>query len=176
MTYRITNSMMQSLLLNDMHNNLNKLLTIQQELSTQRRYNAASDNPNAVTKGMGIETMMTETEQYIKNLADAQSWLKFTESSLGDMTDRFQRIRELTIYAGDPALTEVDRQAIAEEIRQIKLEMVSLANSTIEGEYLFAGLKTGTTPFSLGANGEVLYNGNNYEIFWEFARMETGQV
>ncbi|MDR3254730.1 MAG: flagellar hook-associated protein FlgL [Synergistaceae bacterium] len=176
MTYRITNNMMQSLLLNDMHTNLNNLLKIQQELSTQRKYNAASDNPNAVTKGMGIETMMTETEQYIKNLNDAVSWLKFTDDALGDMTDLFQRIRELTIYAGDPALTDVDRAAIGEELRQIKKEMMSVANSTIEGEYLFSGLMTGTKAFRLGANGEVVYDGNNYDLFWEFARMETGQV
>ncbi len=54
MTYRVTNSMMQSLLLNDMHTNLSKLLDVQQQMSTQRKYQSASDNPNAVTKGMGL--------------------------------------------------------------------------------------------------------------------------
>ncbi|MDR1965834.1 MAG: hypothetical protein LBQ36_03925, partial [Synergistaceae bacterium] len=61
MTYRVTNSMMQSLMLNDMHANLNKLIDIQQQLSTQRKYQYASQNPHAVTKGMSIETMMVET-------------------------------------------------------------------------------------------------------------------
>ncbi|MDR0615802.1 MAG: flagellar hook-associated protein FlgL, partial [Synergistaceae bacterium] len=176
MSYRVTDSMINSLLLNDMHNNLNNLLKVQQQITSQHKYNSASDNPNAVTKGMGIETMMAEGEQYIKNLQDAISWLKFTDDALGDINDLFQRMRELTIYAGDPALTDVDRAAIGEELRQLKGEMMSFANSTIEGRYLFSGLATDKVPFSLGANGEVLYNGSNYELFWEFARMETGQV
>jgi flagellin-like hook-associated protein FlgL len=176
MSYRVTNSMVQSLLLNDMHKNLNNLLKIQQQLASERKYNSASDNPNAVTKGMGIETMMTEGTQYIKNLQDAVSWLKFTDDTLGDINDLFQRMRELAIYAGDPALTDVDLAAIGEELRQLKGEMMSFANSTIEGRYLFSGLATDKIPFSLGPGGEVLYNGNDYELFWEFARNETGQV
>ncbi|MDR0649175.1 MAG: flagellar hook-associated protein FlgL, partial [Synergistaceae bacterium] len=176
MSYRVTNSMMQTLLLNDMHNNLNNMLKVQQQISTQRKYGSASDNPNAVTKGMAIETMMTEGEQYIKNLRDAESWLKFTDDALMDINDLFQRMRELAIYAGDPALTDVDREAIGEELRQLKAEMMSFANSTIEGRYLFSGLTTDKVPFSLGAGGEVVYNGSDYELFWEFARGETGQV
>jgi flagellin-like hook-associated protein FlgL len=176
MSYRVTNSMVQSIMLNDMHKNLNNLLKIQQQLASERKYNSASENPNAVTKGMGIETMMTEGTQYIKNLQDAVSWLKFTDDTLGDINNLFQRMRELTIYAGDPALTDVDLAAIGEELRQIKGEMMSFANSTIEGRYLFSGLTTDKIPFSLGPGGDVLYNGNDYELFWEFARNETGQV
>ena len=176
MSYRVTNSMMQSLLLNDMHTNLNKLLDVQQQLSTQRKYQSASDNPNAVTKGMGLETMMTEAEQYIKNLEDAVAWLKFTDSALGDMNDIFQRMRELAIYAGDGILEGVDHTAIATELAELRKELMSYANSTIAGEYLFGGLKTGTTPFTVGPGGEILYNGNDYSVKWEFARSEVGKV
>ncbi|MDR3281104.1 MAG: flagellar hook-associated protein FlgL, partial [Synergistaceae bacterium] len=176
MTYRVTNSMMQSLLLNDMHANLGKLLDIQQQLSTQRKYQYASQNPHAVTKGMGLETMMSETEKYITNLQDAVSWLKFTDDALGDMNDLFVRIRELAVKGGDGALEGVDRVAIAEELRQIKEALMSIANSTMNGESLFAGLKTDTTPFSIGANGDVQYSGNNYALLWEFARQLTGKV
>ncbi len=176
MTYRVTNSMMQSLLLNDMHTNLSKLLDVQQQMSTQRKYQSASDNPNAVTKGMGLETMMAETEQYMKNLQDAVSWLKFTDDALGNMNDRFQRIRELAIYGGDGVLEGVDHVAIAEELREIRKEMMNYANSTIAGEYLFAGLRTGSSPFTVGPNGDILYNGNDYSVQWEFARRLVGKV
>ena len=97
MSYRVTNSMMQALLLNDMHGNLGNLLKVQQQMSTQRKYNAASDNPNAVTKGMGLETMIFEGGQYRSNLQDANSWLKFTDDALGHIDNTFQRIRELAI-------------------------------------------------------------------------------
>jgi flagellin-like hook-associated protein FlgL len=176
MTYRVTNSMMQSLMLNDMHTNLKKLLDINQQLSTQRKYQYASQNPHAVTKGMNIETMMTETEQYISNLQDAVSWLKFTDDALADLNDMFARVRELAVYGGDGSLESVDREAIGAELRELKEAFMSVANSTIGGEYLFSGLKTNTIPFTLGANGDVVYNGNNYAMAWEFARQQTGKV
>ncbi|MDR3332349.1 MAG: flagellar hook-associated protein FlgL, partial [Synergistaceae bacterium] len=176
MSYRVTNNMMRSLLLNDMHNNLNKLLTVQQQMATQRKYNSATENPNAVTKGMGLETMMTEGDQYRQNLLDAVAWLKFTDDALGDMNDIFQRIRELALYAGDGGLENVDLGAIATELAQLKEEMRSYANASMAGEYLFAGLKASDIPFNLGANGEVVYDGNLYDIFWEFARSMTGKV
>jgi flagellin-like hook-associated protein FlgL len=176
MTYRVTNSMMQSLMLNDMHTNLNKLLDIQQQLSTQRKYQYASQNPNAVTKGMNLETMMAETDQYISNLQNAVSWLKFTDEALGDMNDLFVRVKELAVYGGDPALESVDREAIGKELREIKEALLGIANSAMGGNYLFAGLKTGTTPFSIGPNGDVAYNGNDYALNWEFARQQTGKV
>ena len=176
MSYRVTNSMMQSLLLNDMHANLSKLLDVQQQLSTQRKYQSASDNPNAVTKGMGLETMMLEGEQYIRNLQDAISWLKFSDSALNDINNIFQRMRELAIYAGDGSLKNVDRAAIAEELIQLREELRTYANSTIAGEYLFSGLKTDTAPFTIGPDGEIVYNGNNYNVNWEFSRNATGKV
>jgi len=176
MTYRVTNSMMQMLMLNDMHNNLSKLIDIQQQLSSQRKYSSASENPNAVTKGMGLDTSITEGLQYISNLRDAKSWLKFTDDALGQMNDTFQRIRELTLQAGNGAYEGVDLEAIAVELKQLQEAMRSYANATIGSEYLFAGLKTGDIPFGLGPNGEVVYNGNNYELYWEFSRQQTGQV
>ncbi len=176
MSYRVTNSMMQTLMLNDMHNNLSKLLDIQQQMSTQRKYQNASDNPLAVTKGMGLETMMTEGEQYISNLQDAISWLKFTDSAMGDMNDLFIRIRELAVKAGDGSLEETDRNAIATELQELQKELMSYANATIGGEYLFAGLLSDTKPFTIGPDGKIQYNGNNYALNWEFSRNETGKV
>ncbi|MDR3166093.1 MAG: flagellar hook-associated protein FlgL, partial [Synergistaceae bacterium] len=176
MTYRVTNSMMQSLMLNDMHTNLSKLLDINQQLSTQRKYQYASQNPTAVTKGMNLETMVAETDQYISNLQNAVSWLKFTDEALGDMNDYFVRIKELAVNGGDGALESVDRAAIAEELREIKKAMMEIANSTMGGNYLFSGLKTGTMPFAIGPNGDVVYNGNDYALNWEFARQQTGKV
>ena len=127
MSYRVTNGMMQMLMLNDMHNNLSKLLDLQQQLATQRKYNAASDNPNAVTKGMGLDTSIAEGLQYISNLQDAQSWLKFTDDALGQMNDSFQRIRQLAIQ-GDTLLERVEKarqaydelKAVAEKEREVR--------------------------------------------------------
>ena len=168
--------MMRTLMLNDMHRNLGKLLDIQQQLATERKYQHASQNPHAVTKGMGLETMMTEGKQYVSNLQDAVSWLKFTDEAFSGMNDLFNRIRELAVKGGDGSLESVDRMAIATELRELKAALMSIANSTIAGNYLFSGMKTDTIPFTIGPNGQVVYNGNNYALNWEFARLQTGKV
>ena len=176
MSYRVTNSMMQQMMLSDMHSNMNKMLKYQEQITSQRKYLRPSENPTAVTRAMGIDTSLVENEQYQANLRDAQSWLKFSDQALGHMTGIFQRMRELTIYAGNGALDGTDMQAIATELNELKEELRVAANASMEGRYLFGGLKTGDAPFGLGANGEVVYNGNDYNMLWEFERFLTGQV
>ncbi|MDR1472370.1 MAG: flagellar hook-associated protein FlgL, partial [Synergistaceae bacterium] len=176
MTYRVTNNMMRSLMMGSLNSNMNRLLEIQQQLATERKYPTASKNPHAVTKGMGLETKLTEADQYRKNLEDAVAWLKFTDDAMMQMNDLYKRVNELAIKAGDGSEEDLDRGAIGAELRQLKDAMMSFANSTIAGEYLFSGLMTDKTPFSLGENGAVRYNGNNYALFWEFAQRETGKV
>ena len=98
MSYRVTNSMMQQMMLSDMHSNMNKMLKYQEQITSQRKYLRPSENPTAVTRAMGIDTSLVENEQYQANLRDAQSWLKFSDQALGHITGIFQRMRAVRIF------------------------------------------------------------------------------
>jgi len=173
---RVTNSMMQQIFLSDMHKNLTRMLDLQRQMSTGKLYQRPSDNPIGVVRELSIDTSLVENGQYTKNLDDAISWLSYTDSALDQVTNVAQRLRELAIYAGNGALSDVDLDAIAQEVELLQEELRQTANYEVEGRFIFAGLATGESPFVRDEQGHVVYRGNLRNMAFEVGRFETGQV
>ena len=64
---------------------------------------------------------------------------------------------------GNSDLSSADLQALAQQIQGIQNQVVSLANVSYEGNYVFAGTDMKTTPFTLDSTqpSGVRYNGNS---------------
>jgi flagellar hook-associated protein 3 FlgL len=152
------------------------MLDLQRQMSTGKLYQRPSDNPIGVVRELSIDTSLVENGQYIKNLDDAISWLSYTDSALDQVTNVAQRLRELAIYAGNGALSDVDLDAIAQEVELLQEELRQTANYEVEGRFIFAGLATGESPFVRDEQGHVVYRGNLRNIAFEVGRFETGQV
>lgn len=173
---RISQSMMSSLFLNDMHSSLKRLMDVEKQMSSQQLYSKSSDNPAEVARGMTVNTTICRNKQYQRNLDDAVTWLSNTDTSLGQVTDLISSIREQTIYAGDGSLSQVDREAIAQDIRAMRDELMQAANFNVEGRFLLGGLQTSESPYFKNASGDILYRGDNNRISFEIEEGLTGSV
>ncbi|PKL03205.1 MAG: flagellar hook-associated protein 3, partial [Synergistetes bacterium HGW-Synergistetes-2] len=173
---RVTNSMVQNLMLSDMHNNLSRLLDYQHQLATGKKHARPSDHPIDVTRELALQTTLLENTQYIRNQDDAMTWLANTDSAFNQMTDVAHRIRELTIYAGNGALGPGETEAIAAEINELQEELRNIANYSVEGRFLLSGLATGVRPFERDEQGNVVYNGNTGKVKYEVERSVVGDV
>ncbi|NLD95790.1 MAG: flagellar hook-associated protein FlgL [Synergistaceae bacterium] len=173
---RVTNSMVQNLMLSDMHNNLSRLLDYQQQLASGKKHARPSDHPIDVTRELALQTTLLENKQYIRNQDDAMTWLSNTDAAFNQMTDIAHRIRELTIYAGNGALGPGETQAIAAEINELQEELRNIANYSVEGRFLLSGLSTGVRPFGRDAQGNVVYNGNTGKVQYEVEKSVVGNV
>lgn len=173
---RVTNVMVQGLMLSDMHNNLSRLLEYQHQLATGKKHSRPSDHPIDVTRELSLQTTLLENTQYIRNQDDAMTWLANTDVAFNQMMDVAHRIRELTIYAGNGALGPGETQAIAAEINELQEELRNIANYSVEGRFLLSGLATGVRPFERDANGNVVYMGNTGKVQYEVERGTVGNV
>jgi len=173
---RVTNTMVQNLMLSDMHKNLSRLLEYQQQLATGKKHSRPSDHPIDVTRELALQTTLLENTQYIRNQDDAMTWLANTDAAFNQMMDVTHRIRELTIYAGNGALGPGETQAIAAEIMELQEELRNIANYSVEGRFLLSGLSTGVRPFERDAQGNVVYNGNTGKVKYEVERSVIGDV
>jgi flagellar hook-associated protein 3 FlgL len=82
------------------------------------------------------------------------------------MGDALNRVRELTVQAGNATQTDESRQSIAAELRQIRVSLVDMANSRdANGEYLFAGFRSASRPFVDDSSGAVEYLGDEGQRF-----------
>jgi flagellar hook-associated protein 3 FlgL len=83
------------------------------------------------------------------------------ETALSSAQNMLQRIRELAIQGSNGALSDTDRTIIANEVSSLRDALLSLANTEDEsGNFIFAGTAVKTPAFSSGADGEIIYSGD----------------
>ncbi len=138
-----------------------RLSEIQEQISSGKRLVRPSDDPSGAAQILRLEQSLSVTNQYQRNANNALGRLTLEESSLDAMQDSLLRIREIAIQGANPVISNTDRLALAQEVRERLNELVSLANTRdANQEYLFSGYKVTTKPVSQAANGGFLYNGD----------------
>jgi flagellar hook-associated protein 3 FlgL len=139
----------------------NRLANIQLQISSGRRILKPSDDPTGSAQILRLEQALSVTNQYQRNADNALNRLTLEESTLDSVQDSLIRIKELAVQGGNPTVGNTDRLAIAQEVRERLNEIVSLANTRdANQEYLFAGYKVTTEPFTQAANGTFIYSGD----------------
>jgi len=143
------------------------LLHIQQQIASGRRILRPSDDAVAAARALEVTQSSDILTQFTTNQKSAMSALGLAEGQLASATEILQRVHELTIQAGGPALTAVNRQAIAVELRALYGNLMGIANSADgQGQFQFSGYQGSTKPFSgtvdaLIAGAEITYAGDD---------------
>ena len=157
---RVTQGMLAANSLKQISNSYNKLETLQNQLSTGKKITRPSNDPVVATKGMAYRSNLSEVNQYKRNLTEAQSWFDSSESGLEQVNSILQRTKELVVQGLNGTNESDDRQAIAREIEQLKLDYMQVGNTQVAGNYIFNGVNVGTAPISENASGMIESNIN----------------
>jgi flagellar hook-associated protein 3 FlgL len=108
-----------------------------------------ADNPAAAARAVDVTSASAQNDQYTRNIQSANTKLSAEESTLSSAGDILDRIRTLTLEGMNGTQTDQSRQAIAVELKQTLGQLVALGNTKDgQGEYLFAGSRTSTQPFT----------------------------
>lgn len=159
---RVTNNMLITGLLHNVNSNLSKMSEYQDELATGKKIQTPSDDPIGISKVLKYKTDLSELEQYQTNTKDALSWLETTEIALIDMNSALQRVRELTVQAASGSNAPGDVDKIKNEIEQLKNHLVSAANTSYAGRYIFSSYHTDEK--LMNSDGTFNIDITNYEI------------
>jgi len=123
-----------------------------ERLSTGLRINSAKDD----AAGLAITSKMTSQinglKQAVRNANDAISMIQVAEGAMKEVTNMFQRMRELAVQAISDSNTSSDRTALNNEYKQLSQEVQRIAENTQwNGTNILDGGRTSTT-FQVGAN------------------------
>ncbi len=144
--------------LQELNTSLNKT---QQQISTGKRVNQPSDDPVAAARILKLDQELARVETYQRNVNLADNRLKQEENALASSVDIVQRIRELTVQAGNGSLSANDRQSISSELKERLGQLANIANTRdASGEYVFSGFQGATPAFSQNAAGNWEYQGD----------------
>ena len=131
------------------------------QLSSGRRVLRPSDDPSSAARILDLERTVSSVERFNRNNEMARNRLSMSENVMEQVGNNLQRLRELTVQAANGSQDPQTRGYIASEIRERYEQLVELSNSRDgSGEYLFAGSKTKTLPFSKEPGGQVEYHGD----------------
>lgn len=139
---RITNNMIIANMIRNIGNNQIRENKYQTQLATGKKISVPSDDPVVAARALKLRTDVAKIEQYQKNIDDAQSWLNATDEALSQIGKVLQTAREKMVQAANGTNTEQETQAIADEIKQLRIQLIHLSNSTFSGRYIFSGFKT----------------------------------
>ena len=134
---------------------------IQQRIATGRNILKTSDDPAVGAKVSFTKDQKILLERYNSNIVRAQNRLSQAENAVGIGVNVLQRVYELGIQARNGTNNAGDRKVIAMEVRNLRDQMLSLANSRdTNGQYIFAGYKVDSKPFVADENGDVVHMGD----------------
>jgi flagellar hook-associated protein 3 FlgL len=134
-------------LINVTKKNTEKMLQLQNNISTGVKHRIPREDPIAVSHSITYKRVLFELGQFEKNVDDGISRINVAETALANATDILQRIRELGVQGANGIYTKEDRAKIATEIDQLLNELVLIANSAYKGRALFGGNDTLENPF-----------------------------
>ncbi|KTC77973.1 flagellar hook-associated protein FlgL [Legionella brunensis] len=141
-------------------------LKLQQQLSSQKKLQSPSDDPISAAKIDLMKQRINGTDRLQQNREAALGALSFEESTLSNIINVIQRVREIQVQAGNSSLSEADRKALGEEAKSLLGQLQGLANTQdSNGYYLFSGGKTATQAITRDINGQFIYNGDETQRF-----------
>jgi flagellin len=98
------------------------------KLSSGERINKAGDDASGLAVSEKMRTQVRGLHQAMRNTEDAISFLQTTEGYLQQTTEILQRMRELSVQAGNGVYSDQDRQLINVEMNQLVSEIDRIAS------------------------------------------------
>lgn len=158
---RITNNMITTQLVHDMNVNMERLGKLQTKAATAKKFQSASDNPIAARSALTLRSSLESAQAYAQTAQTTDDWMTATEATMAQMETLAGKAIDLALK-GISDGNDGNRPLLGEEIDVLLQQALETANTTHQGEYLFAGYKTKTTPFTIqpGTPDTITYNGD----------------
>jgi len=136
---------------------------LSQELSSGLRFSSIGDDPVAAAQNVQFLNQIQRNDSFTQTNSLTQGLLQVTDSALGSVVTQLNQAISLATEANNGTLNASDLKAISNQLAGVRDEVLSLANTTYQGQYVFSGSQTSSTPFTLDNStspATVTYNGD----------------
>jgi flagellar hook-associated protein 3 len=168
--------MMTNKFLSESNEALNRVAKYQSQVDSTKRLNGIADDPQSTLLALKARNKLSNLEMYQSNIATATSYLKEAESATSALNKLLQSAYD-DIVSAQSAKTPEDLKILAEDMKNLQNEVLSISNTSLGTSYIFGGYNyTGKSngvskepPFSVNSvTGDLLYNGINLsQLSWK---------
>ena len=134
--------------------------TLTSELSSGLAVSAPSDDPLAASQGVALSGAISRDDAYIASASTLEARLQTADSVLGSVVSQLTSAISSATSGINSTLSASNLQTIGTTLSAIRDQVVSLANTSYAGSYLFGGTAGNTQPYTVDASGNATYNGD----------------
>ena len=155
---RVTNNMMLNNTTSNINNNKYNVNNLNNQMSSQKKISRPSEDPVVAIRALRLRSNLSEINQYYeKNIPDAESWLKVTETALNNMQNIIKDIRTQCVYGANDSLKTEDRKTILTQLQALREQIYSEGNSDYAGRTVFTGYRTNSKLTFMEAEADTKY-------------------
>ncbi|EAI9480930.1 flagellar hook-associated protein FlgL [Campylobacter upsaliensis] len=138
---------------------LNKL---SMQLSSGMKIQDSYEDASIYIDNTRLEYELKTLEQIKEATSSAKEMTANSMKALQDMVKLLENFKVKVTQAASDSNSQTSREAIAKELEKIKEQIVQLANTSINGQYLFAGAQLNHKPFD--SKGNYFGDKNNVNV------------
>ena len=159
---RVTHNQMANAITENLFRHAESLLKAQKIVSTTKKINSPSDDPNGMVKVLAYRKTLASIDQYKTNISNGKTWIEISQTALEEIESLLGTVKQVAV---DQSAGNLDTRAIAlEEAKDLYDQILSLANTKCGNSYVFAGHESTTAPFSRDNDYVATYHGDDGEI------------
>lgn len=129
------------------------------ELSSGMRIHSLSDDPVAAGENALLLDQIQQDDEFTQSANLVTGRLQVADTALGSLVAQLTTAISLATSANNGTMNATDVKSIGAQISGILSEITTLANTSYQGQYIFAGGQTSAAPFTSTAAGTT-YNGD----------------
>lgn len=132
------------------------------QMATGSRINKPSDDPAGAAQMVINSDQTSQSDTFLRSISSVNGLLQTTDSTLSSVVTALQRAISLGVQGANGTLSDSDRADVANELSGIQQQLISLANTSYQGEYIFSGTAM-QQPFVADASSGsgIKYDGNS---------------
>ena len=131
------------------------------QMSTKEILQNGSDDSVLYSRIISVDDKVRTYEGLQSQVQKTSIQNKVADSSMSEIKKMLEVVKQELIKANTATTTDDGRSAIIANISGLKENLYQLANTQVEGEYVFSGSDSSLKPFEQDSNGKVTYVGDN---------------
>jgi flagellar hook-associated protein 3 FlgL len=145
------------------------------ELSSGVSITSLGQNPVGAGENVLLLNQIQQDDSFTQSSNLVTGQLQVADSALGSVVSELTQAVSLATSANNGTMNASDVKSIANQIAGIRDEVQSLANTSYQGQHIFAGGQTGTAPFSTSTSASPAVTTYNGDTNVNYLELPNGQ-
>ncbi len=123
--------------------------TLTSQLASGLKVIQLQDGPVAVAQSTLLNSSITRDDTFVQTASGESSRMQVADSTLGEVVTQVTSALSLAVQGSNGTLNASNVATIAQQLSGIRDQVLSLANTSYQGQYLFGGSQGAVQPFTL---------------------------